>query len=244
MRGVDGVRFGRGLRAIRLRRGWRQIDLARAAGVSATLVSNVELGAGAKVTIATLERIAAPLAARVAVRLDWRGGEDVDRLADAGHAALVELVVAVLRAEGWATAAEVSFSVYGERGSVDVLAFHPTGVLLIVEVKTVIPDVGAMLMVLDRKRRLAPRIGLERGWQARSVGRLLVVADGATARRRVAAVRGTFAAELPARNAEVKRWLRSPVGAISGLWFLSSATPTRVRKRAGRSPRPSRTAPR
>src|SRR3954471_6930613 len=121
--GVDAVRFGRGLRAIRLRRGWRQSDLARAAGVSRSIVSRVERGLGDAIPPRLLERVAAPLGARVTVRLDWPG-EDFDRLLDADHAAVVDAVVRLLTAAGWETAAEASFNVYGERGSVDVLAFH------------------------------------------------------------------------------------------------------------------------
>lgn len=251
MDGVDGVRFGRSIRAIRRRRRWRQDDLAAAAGVSRAVISRVERGAGDRMTVATLERVAASLGARATLRLDWRG-EDLDRLLDAEHAQLVDAVVRLLTGAGWATAAEATFSVFGERGSLDVLAFHvPTSVLLVVEVKTVVPDIGSMLMVLDRKRRLAPKIALERGWRAGTVGRLLVIRDGPTARRHVTALSETFATEFPTRNVAIRRWISAPMGAISGLSFLSSSTPVRVGKRVrpaggastrGASPDSSRTS--
>ncbi|MFL5678987.1 MAG: helix-turn-helix domain-containing protein [Chloroflexota bacterium] len=234
---MDGVRFGRGLRAIRLRRGWRQADLAREAGVSRSVVSRIERGLGDRVLPIDLERVATPLGARVTVRLDWRG-EDFDRLLDADHAAVVDAVVRLLTAADWQTAAEASFNVYGERGSVDVLAFHgASATLLVVEVKTVVPDMGSMLMALDRKRRLAPRVAAERGWRAKTVGRLLVIPDSPTARRRVAALGATFATEFPARNVEVRRWVARPAGRISGLWFLSLAHHMRARHgaKAGRT---------
>jgi len=51
----------------------------------------------------------------------------------------VERVLAELRGHGWLVAAEASFNRYGERGSIDVLAFHPADrVVLVVEVKSVI----------------------------------------------------------------------------------------------------------
>src|SRR5580765_8972595 len=85
----------------------------------------------------------AALDARVSCRLTWNG-EELDRLLDAAHAAVVEQVVRRLAAEGWVAATEVSFNEYGERGSIDVLGFHPaTRCLLVVEVKSVIPDVQA-----------------------------------------------------------------------------------------------------
>jgi transcriptional regulator with XRE-family HTH domain len=234
---VDVVRFGRGIRALRQRIGWRQDDLAREARVSRSAVGRIERGRADRVTVAALDRVAAALDARVIVRLDWRA-EQLDRLLDAAHSGTVDLVVAFLTGAGWLVATEVSFSIYGERGSIDVLAFHPTTrTLLVVEVKSTVPDVGPMLMTLDRKVRLAPGIARQRGWEVGSVARLLVIRDGATARRRVAALAATFANAFPVQGAAVKRWLRCPDRPISGLWFLSPApgTATTTRSRVRRS---------
>jgi hypothetical protein len=55
--------------------------------------------------------------------LRWRG-ERLDRLLDEDHAAIVEAVVRLLREDEWDVAIEVSFSKWGERGSIDVLGFH------------------------------------------------------------------------------------------------------------------------
>src|SRR3954451_3063457 len=97
---------------------------------------------------------------------------------DAAHASLVEVVVARLRAIGWECAVEVSFNIRSERGSVDAMAFHrQSESLLVVEVKSVVPDVQATLMTLDRKARLGREIALGLDWHGRSVGRLLVVAE-------------------------------------------------------------------
>lgn len=53
---MDMVRFGRGIRALRMRRGWRQIDLAEAAAVSQSIVSRIERGLGARLALETLSR--------------------------------------------------------------------------------------------------------------------------------------------------------------------------------------------
>ncbi|MBF8290321.1 MAG: Helix-turn-helix transcriptional regulator [Chloroflexi bacterium] len=113
-RAVDAIRFGRGVRALRRRRNWRQTDLADAAGVSQSAIARVERGGADRVTVRTLDRIAAALGARVAIRLDFNG-EALDRLLDADHANLVEKIVATLRAAGWTCATEVTFSIAGER---------------------------------------------------------------------------------------------------------------------------------
>lgn len=169
-------------------------------------------------------------------------GENLDRLLDADHASLVEFVSALLRRHGWEVAPEVTFSVYGERGSIDVLAFHPpSGSLLVIEVKSVIPDVQATLAGLDRKHRLAVDIARSRGWRVRSVSRWLVVADTSTARDRVGRHANTFNAVLPSRTIALRRWAAAPAGAVAGILFV------RVSHRAGRMhrirPRPADSLP-
>lgn len=164
-------------------------------------------------------------------------GEALDRLRDRRHAALVDAMVDRLRADGWDVATEVSFNHFGERGSIDILAYHPaTRRLLVIEVKTVVPDIGGSLATLDRKVRLAPDLAQARGWNPRTVARLLVMPEASTVRRRIGSHEATFANAFPARNVEVNRWLRAPVGSLSGLIFLSSARMTGPRRRSTRAP--------
>jgi transcriptional regulator with XRE-family HTH domain len=233
IRRVDVIRFGRGIRALRRRRGWRQADLGAAAGVSRAAVSRIELGLGDRLTVRSLEAVAAAAGARFDIRLSWNG-EALDRLLDVAHAHLVEMVVTRLEASGWEAVPEVSFAIASERGSIDILAFHPqTGSLLVVEVKSVVPDIQAMLGSLDRKARLGRGIGRERGWTVTTVSRLLVVGEDRTARRRIAAFEATFQRAFPLRGGALDRWLRSPDPSkpIAGLRFLSGARHTSTRHR-------------
>ena len=131
----------------------------------------------------------------------------------------------LLREAGWEAAVEVSFSIWGERGSIDVLAWHPaTGSLLVIEVKSVVPDSQATLHGLDRKARLAPQLAEKRGWETRNVGRLLVVSESRTSRRRVAALAATYDTALSDRNVDVRHWIRRPAGVLAGLLFLTIAS--------------------
>lgn len=233
---MDPVRLGRQIRALRRRRGWRQVDLAAKAGFSRGVVAEIEQGRGDRVTVATLDRIARALGARVFCRLEWQG-ENLDRLLDADHARLVEQIVRYLGVTGWVCVTEASFSVFGERGSIDVLAYHAgRGVILVVEAKSTVPDVGGMLMTLDRKTRLAPAIARDRGWAAHTVARLLAIAESGTARRRIATHRATFEAAFPLRGRAMTRWLSEPNGSVSGLWLLAgesqAVTNSRSRVRA------------
>ena len=79
---------------------------------------------------------------------------ELPRLLGARHSALHEAFSRSLTAiPGWAHIPEVSFSVYGERGVIDVLGWHQrSGAVLVVELKSEIVDIQEMLATLDRKR--------------------------------------------------------------------------------------------
>ncbi len=126
-------RVGSIIRAVRLRHRWRQVDVASRAGVSPTTVSRIERGRFDRFTVGTILRVCAALDSRVDWIARWRGGE-LDRMLNAGHAALHETVARRLVATGWRVSPEATFSIFGERGAIDLLAVHPsTGTLLVVE---------------------------------------------------------------------------------------------------------------
>jgi hypothetical protein len=183
------------------------------------------------------KRFANALGARVDLRLSWNG-EALDRLLDSAHAQLAESMVAVVRGAGWEVAAEVTFQIRGERGSIDLLAWHAASrLLLVIEIKSVVADIQAMLASLDRKARLARDIGAGRGWSPIAIGCLVVIGETRTSRRRVEALAETFNATLPARAVAVRRWLKSPSAdePLRGLLFLSSAHGMSTRHRASRA---------
>jgi len=204
------------------------------------MVWRLEAGRGDELTLRLVDAVVRALSARLDLYVTWNG-EGLDRLLDADHALLVDIVANELRSLGWEVAVEATFNIRGERGSIDVLGFHPpTGTVVVIEVKSVVPDVQATLFVLDRKTRLAREIARQLGWTARAVARVLIVGDGRTTRRRVASHEATFAIAFPHRTVAVKRWLRSPdpSQSFSGLWFLADTRRVSARQRT------SRTAPR
>ena len=133
---VTDTRVGAALRAVRLRRGWRQTDVAARAHVSRALVSLLERGHIEQVAVGTLREVALALEVQIDVTARWRGGE-LDRLLTADHAALHEAIARHFAGlSGWEIAPEVTFNVYGERGVIDILAWHAAGrALLIIELK-------------------------------------------------------------------------------------------------------------
>ena len=216
---MDDQRVGAAFRAMRMRRGLRQIDLAVHARVSHQTISRIERGQLDTLSLRVLRAVARALEVRVEVA-PWSRRGDLFRFATADHAQLVEKVIIELRKCGWETRAEVSFSRYGERGFIDVLAWHaPSRTVLVVEVKTEIVDVGEVVGVFDRKVRLAPAIARDLGWIPGHVSCALIVQDGKTNRRRVTGHLATFRSSLPADGRTLRGHLRCPVDAVAALAF-------------------------
>ena len=129
---MDDVRVGRLLRALRKRRRLSQAQLAARARVSQSLVSLIERGHLASLSLRVVRAVFAAVDARFEGTVMWRGGA-VDRLLDERHARLVGRFADRLAAWGWEVHVEVTFSEYGERGSIDILALHRSvGIALIV----------------------------------------------------------------------------------------------------------------
>jgi transcriptional regulator with XRE-family HTH domain len=220
---MDDLALGRSFRAVRIRRRFRQSDVAASAGVSQQTMSRIERGALDGVTLGTLRRVAAGLGMRLAVDARYEGAE-LDRLLGSRHSAMHEEIARLFEAlPDWVTVPEVTFSIYGERGAIDVLAWHaPTRTLLVIELKTELVDLQDMVGTLDRKVRLAARIAADRGWVPAVVCSWLVIAEGSTNRRRVAAHRSMLRAAFPADGRSIVGWLQEPRGRISALSFLAS----------------------
>lgn len=220
------------IRALRLRVGSRQADLAARAGVSQQEISLLERGHLDAVPLRILRAVLRALDASVDLDVRWRGGA-LDRLLDERHAGLVAVTVETLQAEGWQTLVEVSYSVYGERGSIDVLGWNKPEVALVVcEIKSELTSAEQTQRKHDEKVRLAPRIAREReGWTARAVGRLLVLPEGSTSRRRMDRARSLLSTAYPLGQREVRAWLRRPIGPMGGILLLPDTTPSSGRNR-------------
>lgn len=217
---MNAVRLGSTIRALRIKKAWRQQDLAVLAHCSRGAVSKLEGGRVGELEVSALLRIAEALGATFDLALRWHGG-DLDRLVNSRHSQLHESVArALLAAPGWEIAPEVSFSIYGERGVIDILAWHAqTRTLLVIELKTEIVDVNELMATADRRRRLAATVARERGWNPLTVSSWLIVAEGTTNRRRVTAHKATLRAAFPLDGQAINAWLRQPSGSVAALSF-------------------------
>ena len=217
---MDDRRLGMAVRARRHQRGWRLVDLAAAAGVGATACSLLERGLSGRLSV----RVARAIAGAVDLPLMWDIGwqrQEVDRLLDADHSALAAYLAQRLGTLGWTVRSEVSFNQYGDRGRIDLVAFHPaTKTLLIIEIKTGIVDAQAMLGALDVKARVGRAVAKQLGWDARQVVPALVILDGSTARRHVRALEPLLN-RFDLRGRRAADWLRQPDVPANGLLFLT-----------------------
>jgi transcriptional regulator with XRE-family HTH domain len=222
---VDEQRLGATVRLLRRRRGWRQSDLARAAGLSSGTVSLLERGNLDGVTFGTFRRVAAAVDLRVDYVPRWRGGE-VDRMLNRRHSLLHESFARHLRGDAaWTFRPEVSYSIYGERGVIDMLAWHAErAMILVVEFKTELVDVNDLVGSMDRRRRLAIQIGRDLGWRAVAASSLVVLVGSRTNRRRAAEHRTVLRAAFPTDGRGLRSWLRDPREAVSvlAMWPDSS----------------------
>jgi hypothetical protein len=189
-----------------------------------------------RLTFATVRGCLAALEVRLDVQPRWRGGE-LERLLDEGHAALQAGWKERLERWGWDARAEVSYNRYGERGRIDLLAWHPSlRILLVVEIKTDVVDAQALLGSLDAKVRLSPFVARGLGWRnPTTVLPVLVIADESTNRRRLDRIQPLFT-HLTRRGKAGISWLRKPEATPGGLLVFSILSPAHARhvKQVGR----------
>lgn len=212
-------RMGRVARLLRVRARLTQAALAMRAGVKRRDVSRLERGRARELRIGVVEAILADLGARMRADVLWNGPE-LDRLLDEGHAALAGLIKRQLERWHWLVRVEVSYSQYGERGRIDLLAFHPpTAALLVIEIKTMLVDLQQLLGSLDTKARLAPAVAKQFAWQPRTVVPAIVFAEDATTRSRIRRL-DTLFDRYDTRGRRALSWLRRPDQPTTGLlWF-------------------------
>jgi transcriptional regulator with XRE-family HTH domain len=219
-----------GVKFLVLRRRLRltQEELSRRSGTSRRIIGLIENGRWEAVAFGKLARVAESLGARLYPNLTWEG-EALDRLVDAGHAQLQNRVAGLLRSLGWMVAVEVSFNHYGDRGRYDILAFHPAAtIILVVEIKTGIGDVQAMLGSIDVKVRLAALVARDLGWTGASVAVPALVIVDERNQHRIVALHGELFERFSVRGRSARAWLGDPRTSVSGLLVYVPMTHVRM----------------
>lgn len=217
----DDEQLARASRALRSAQGVRQSDIV-GGGRSRHLPRLLESGRAGELRLDDIRSHFEKLGATIRVT-PWWNGASLDRLLDERHAGVVNAAIRLLLADGWSNQPEVTFSEWGERGSIDVFGAHElTHSVFLGEVKSEWGSLEETLRVLDAKVRLAPMLAKKRwGWTPTNLGVALILPEAPTNRRIAGRYAATLEAAFPARNREIRRWLRAPSGRLRGLWFLS-----------------------
>ncbi len=132
------------VRALRIDRGWRQVDLAAAAGVSQATISRMECGSAGTIPIGIWQRVAQALGTSFAASL--RGVPDQSDV----RPRMIEVVAALAAQGGWAIDRESMQGPNGHLRDIGLVIRDPArGRIVAVRVWDVPPSVAAMLADLD-----------------------------------------------------------------------------------------------
>lgn len=150
------------------------------------MVSEIERALVPDLPLATALRLLNALDVRVELRL-FAPTAAAPPVRDRAHARCVGYVARRLGEAGWLVATEVEVGDERWRGFIDLLAFHPVErVLLVIEVKVDLDDIGAVDRQLGRYERYAWPAAHALGWRPRALtGALLLLATDANDRRLV-----------------------------------------------------------
>jgi len=167
------------VRDLRRAIGWTQADLASRAGVSQSLVSAVERRRLGELSFGTASRLLEAMGARLTVGVNRPFIAERGRQRDAAHARCSASVARRLVAAGWSIASEVEVGGDRSRGWIDLLAYHRSGIVLVIEIKTEIHDLGALERTLGWYEREAWAAARRQGWRPRIVvgGVILLATD-------------------------------------------------------------------
>lgn len=159
------VRFGAQVQSIRIALGMGQRALARRMGRSQGYVSLVERGSVPGLSIAEADGIARALGATLVFGVEAPVLLGGSRQRDAAHARCVAYVSRRLVASGWHVRREIAIGTRERPGWIDILAFNPeTRVLLVIEVKTDLVDIGGLERQLGWYHREARSRCRDLGW--------------------------------------------------------------------------------
>jgi transcriptional regulator with XRE-family HTH domain len=186
--------------------GWTQAELGRRAHLSQSFVSRVEHALLPDLSLVDATRLLEAMGARLTVGVSAPFLTDRELQRDPAHARCSAYVAARLKREGWLTATEVEIGGDRSRGWIDLLAYHPdSGLMMVIEIKTEIRDLGAIDRSLGWFEREAWVAARRLGWRSsKIVGCLLLLATEMN-EARISDNQASFSARFPIRATELCR---------------------------------------
>jgi transcriptional regulator with XRE-family HTH domain len=186
---------------------WSQRELSRRSGVSQAQICRIERGTCRNLEVGVIDRLFVALGIRY-----WLAA-DVPRVtrpqSDQVHARCSAYSTRRLVSDGWLVKREVEIGTDRSRGWIDILAFHPgSGVLLVIEIKTELPDLGAVERSMNWYEREAVRAARRFGWRPSWVGSALLLLHSRANDERVMSARSVIQIGFPGRARELQGVVR------------------------------------
>jgi transcriptional regulator with XRE-family HTH domain len=211
--------------------GWSQRELASRAGLSQALVSAIENGRVPNVTFATTARLLEAMGAKLIIDASPPFLGDRERQRDSAHARCTAHVARRLEGAGWQVRTEVEVGGGRSRGWIDLLAYHPrTRLLLVIEIKTEIRDLGAIERSLGWYERESWAAARRLGWRPQAlVGCLLLLATEANDER-IRDNRAALSRGFPIRATEISSVVAGNKAAVAGRRAVALIDPSSRRR--------------
>jgi transcriptional regulator with XRE-family HTH domain len=183
-----------------------QDALARSIGVSRGYIATIETGR-ANPTLDVVERLGHGLGVDLTLAPSIAGVANL-RQRDLVHVRCSSAVQRRLTSAGWDCRREVAFSDGRATGWIDLLAYERARrMLIVIEIKTILDDVGAVERQMGWYERHAREVAREIGWPVSEIRLWLLALATDDVERAIAISRQALSMAFPARAREMQQEL-------------------------------------
>src|SRR5436190_7252550 len=206
-----GAQIGSAVKTTRKRFGWSERELASRLSTNQAAVQRLEGGRQRHMDVRLANEALDLLGIRLSLDANPIGVMGRMEQRDLVHARCTSYVGGRLRAAGWDVRIEVEIGQGRTRGWIDLLAYRPSdGALLVIEIKTVLDDLGRILRTVGWYVRSARDCAIALGWKPRRIVPVLLVLASGDTDARLAVNAALVAATFTGRTVQLNAWITDP----------------------------------